>query len=249
ASDGWLTLLPRYVRVRVCCATIIAPTAHERPVLDDHGPARPAVKDFGAHVAALELREFAECPCWARRPWAGVSPLNSKGGGGVASTNLSSSMGGSHGPLLGALTADRAGGQSAWRERELSPNRAVAHATFPPHRAGRANAQHHGRDASDVAAPTGFGSWLKLQLSTAPTCVVMRADAVDFDQARCLASTWRAKLLRMDCQPSRCCSMECVGSLSKLTLTRTPSVLGMNSTRAVRSPKAYSISLCSTIFV
>jgi len=109
ASDGWLTLLPRYVRVRVCCATIIAPTAHERPVLDDHGPARPAVKDFGALVAALEQRELAECPCWARRPWAGVSPLNSKGGGGVTSTNLSSSMGGSDG--------------------------AVAHATFPPHRA------------------------------------------------------------------------------------------------------------------
>ena len=52
------------------------------------------------------------------------------------------------------------------------------------------------------------------------------------------AVTCRAKLSRMACQPARCCSTECVDSLSKVTRTITPSGRCSKSTSAARSPKA-----------
>ena len=60
------------------------------------------------------------------------------------------------------------------------------------------------------------------------------------DQTDC---TCLAKLFKIACQPSRCCSMEWLDSESKVTRTVTPFSLGMKSTTPTRSPKEYSISL------
>src|SRR5438046_9846872 len=46
-----------------------------------------------------------------------------------------------------------------------------------------------------------------------------------------LPSTCRAKLFRMACEPSRCCSTECVDSASKVPRTVTPLAPAENSTR------------------
>lgn len=59
----------------------------------------------------------------------------------------------------------------------------------------------------------------------------------------------RAKLSRMACHPSLCCSMECSVSGSKDTRTTTLPAWGTNSTTACRSPKSYSIRSFITIFV
>src|SRR5690606_1636905 len=67
---------------------------------------------------------------------------------------------------------------------------------------------------------------------------------------RSRASAWRAKRSRIACQPSRCCSIECVPSASNVSRTTTSPGSSTNSTLTWRSsPSRYSMSRWGTMRV